>query len=151
MYNETSKDLVEKINRLFEEDIKVIFCVGEDYERKERGMTKEFVTTEIKEVFDKLDQDKLDNIIIAYEPIWAISNGITPSRTPLNEEIEEVTEVIKKLVYNTYNKELKVLYGGSVNSKNVDELNTISVVDGYLIGGASVKKDEFNYIMERCK
>ena len=145
MFNETSPMLVNKIERLFEESLKVILCVGESLEIREAGNTKEFVGNQLVEVFDNIDKSKINDIIIAYEPIWAIGTGLTPT----NEEIEEVTNYIKNLLREKYNADLKVLYGGSVSAKNVDELNKIDVVDGYLIGGASTKVDEFNYIMER--
>ena len=89
----------------------------------------------------------MEKIIIAYEPIWSIGTG----KIPTNEDIEDVVSYIKDLVQDKYGKRVAVLYGGSVNMKNVDTLNTIDVVDGYLIGGASTKPEEFKYIMEKCE
>ena len=145
MFNEDSPNLINKITRLFEENLKVIFCIGERLELRENGTTKDFVGKQIMDVFDNIDRTKLDDIIIAYEPIWAIGTGLTPT----NEEIIDVITYIKDLVKDKYNKDLKVLYGGSVSQKNIDELNQIEIVDGYLIGGASTKVEDFNYIMER--
>ena len=144
---ENSENLYNKAARLFEEDIKPIFCIGEHIEEKENGTTKDIIGKEILEVFDRLTKEQIEKIIIAYEPIWAIGTGLTPT-VP---EIEETTIYIKDLVKEKYNVDIKVLYGGSVNAKNVDELNTIDVVDGYLIGGASTKPDEFNYIIASNK
>ena len=87
---------------------------------------------------------------MAYEPVWAISTGAGPSETPTNEEISDVICYIKDLVSDKYEVEIKVLYGGSVNKDNIDHLNEIGIVDGYLIGGSSTKADEFLYIMEKC-
>ena len=137
--------IVNKINRLFEQDIKVILCVGESLETRKQGSEKDFVAKQLLEIFDNIDKERINDIIIAYEPIWAIGTGLTPT----NDEIDEITKYIKDLISDKYNAELKVLYGGSVSMKNVDELNKIEVVDGYLIGGASTKVEEFNYIMER--
>ena len=145
MFNETSPMIVNKINRLFEQDIKVILCVGESLETRQQGSEKDFVAKQLLEIFDIIDRERINDIIIAYEPIWAIGKGLTPT----NDEIDEITKYIKDLINDKYNDELKVLYGGSVSMKNVDELNKIEVVDGYLIGGASTKVEEFNYIMER--
>ena len=145
MFNEKSENIVNKITRLFEEGLIVIFCVGENLETREQGITKDFVGKQILEVFDNIDRTKLDDVIIAYEPIWAIGTGLTST----NEEIADVISYIKDLVKDKYAKDIRVLYGGSVSQKNIDELNTIDIVDGYLIGGASTKPDEFNYIMER--
>lgn len=144
-FGEKSENIVNKITRLFEEGIKVIFCIGENLELRESGTTKDFVGKQVLEVFDNIDRTKLEEVTIAYEPIWAIGTGLTPT----NEEIIDVITYIKDLVKDKYDKEIKVLYGGSVSKKNIDELNTIDIVDGYLIGGASTKPEEFNYIMER--
>lgn len=147
---EDSEMLVNKIKMLSQNNINTIFCVGESREEKNNGTTKDYVGKEILEVFDCLTKDEIEKIIIAYEPIWAISTGNLPSATPTNEEISDVVCYIKDFVKDKYEVELKVLYGGSVNQKNIDTLNEIDIVDGYLIGGASVKKEEFSYIMERC-
>lgn len=148
-FKETSEELITKINKLNEVNITPIFCVGENRDEKDSGITKDVVGRELIEVFDHLDKEVIGKIIIAYEPVWAISDGINPARIPTNDEIMDVTNYIKDLVSDKYDATVKVLYGGSVNKKNVDELNTIEVCDGYLIGGASVKPEEFNYIMER--
>ena len=145
--HETSEMFYNKITKLFENDIIPIFCVGEKLEEKENNITKDVVGRQVMEVFDKLDPKNMEKVIIAYEPVWSIGTG----KVPVNEEIEDVTNYIKDLVQDKYNKRVAVLYGGSVNMKNVDTLNTIDVVDGYLIGGASVKPDEFLYIMEKCE
>ncbi len=148
-FKESREDLIEKIKKLDEVGIIPVFCVGENRAEKDEDITKDVVGREILQVFDYLERETIQKIIIAYEPIWAISDGKNPARIPTNVEIADVTAYIKDLVSEKYNVEVKVLYGGSVNSKNVDELNTISICDGYLIGGASVKPEEFNYIMER--
>ena len=145
--HETSEMLVNKINNLFDNDISPIMCIGETKEEKERNVTKDVVGRQIMEVFDALDVTQLEKIVIAYEPIWSIGTGLVPT----NEEIEDVTGYIKDLVLDKYDKRLAVLYGGSVNRNNIDELNQIDIVDGYLIGGASTKSDEFLYIMSKCE
>lgn len=146
-YHENSEFIFGKISRLLENDITPIFCIGEHLEEKERNITKDVVGKQIMEVYDKLDKEKMEKIIIAYEPIWSIGTG----KIPTNQDIEDVTNYIKDLVLDKYGKRTTVLYGGSVNMKNVDTLNQIEVVDGYLIGGASTKPDEFLYIMRKCE
>ena len=138
---------VQKINNLKEFNIIPIFCVGENLEQKEAGKTKDVVGRQVLEVFDQLDTDIMEKIIIAYEPIWSIGTG----KIPNNDDIEDVTNYIKDLIQDKYNKRVAVLYGGSVNKSNIDTLNTIDVVDGYLIGGASTKPEEFVYIMNKCE
>lgn len=142
---ENSEILYNKIINLLSFDIKPIFCIGEVLEEKESGITKDVIGKQILEVFDRLDVNQLEKVIIAYEPVWAIGTGLTPTV----EEIEDTTCYIKDLVSDKYNKSITVLYGGSVSSKNVDELNNVSIVDGYLIGGASTKSTEFNFIIEK--
>ncbi len=145
--HETGDMLYNKIVKLLENDIIPIFCVGEHLEEKERNITKDIVGKQIMEVFDKLDTTNMEKIIIAYEPIWSIGTG----KIPTNEEIIDVTNYIKDLIQDKYEKRNIVLYGGSVNKDNIDILNTIDVVDGYLIGGASTKPAEFMYIMSKCE
>ncbi len=145
--HETSDLFVLKINKLIENNIIPIFCVGENLDEKERNATKDVVGRQILEVFDNLDVNVMEKIIIAYEPIWSIGTG----KIPTNPEIEDVTNYIKDLIQDKFGKRVAVLYGGSVNMKNVDTLNEIDVVDGYLIGGASTKPEEFKYIMSKCE
>ena len=145
--NETSEMFYDKINNLLKYDIRPIFCVGESLEQREKHIEKDIVGKQIMEVFDRLDKESIEKIIIAYEPVWAIGTG----KVPTNEEIDEMTSYIKDLVQDKYENRIVVLYGGSVNQNNIDELNNIEVVDGYLIGGASTKADEFMYIMSKCE
>ena len=141
--NEDSNIILEKIKRLLENDIIPVLCIGESFEEKENDITKDVVGKEIIEVFSGLDKTQIQKIIIAYEPIWSIGSGLIPKA----EEIEEMLSYIKDFVMEKYDSSVKVLYGGSVNKDNIQMLDEISVIDGYLIGGASAKADEFLYIM----
>lgn len=143
--HESSDMFYNKIKRLFENHIKPIFCVGEHLEDREHGITKDVVGKQLLEVLEKLETEDIQNIVVAYEPVWAIGTGLVPT----NEEIEDITNYIKDLINDKFNARILVLYGGSVNKKNVDQLNEISVLDGYLIGGASTKPEEFLYIMSQ--
>lgn len=144
---ETSEMFVDKINNLLKYDIRPIFCIGENLDQRESNITKDVVGKQIIEVFDKLSKEDIEKIIVAYEPVWAIGTG----KVPTNSDIEDMTNYIKDLIQDKYGSRVLVLYGGSVNQKNIDELNTIEAVDGYLIGGASTKADEFLYIMSKCE
>lgn len=145
--HETSEMFVDKINNLLNYDIRPIFCIGENLDQRKSNITKDVVGKQIMEVFDKLSKENIEKIVVAYEPVWAIGTGIVPT----NEEIEDMTSYIKDLIQDKYSSRVLVLYGGSVNQKNIDELNLIEPVDGYLIGGASTKADEFLYIMSKCE
>lgn len=143
--HEDSVMFYNKIKELLANDIKPIFCIGEHLQEKEQGNTKDVIGKQILEVFEKIDKSDIEKIIIAYEPVWAIGTGLTPT----NEEIIDTTNYIKDLVNDKFEVSPLVLYGGSVNKKNVDTLNEINVIDGYLIGGASTKPEEFLYIMSQ--
>lgn len=145
--NETSDMFVSKINNLVNFDIRPIFCIGENLEQREANIEKDVVGKQIMEVFDNLDSSIIEKIIVAYEPVWAIGTG----KVPTNEEIDDIICYIKDLIQDKYGARLLVLYGGSVNAKNIDELNLVESVDGYLIGGASTKPEEFIYIMNKCE
>ena len=143
-HNETNESLKIKISKLLDNNITPVFCIGENLEEYESNITLNVIYNQISSVYEGLNN--LDRIIIAYEPIWAIGTG----KTPTNEEISETVNNIKNYIESKYQIKSTVLYGGSVSPKNIDELNLIDVVDGYLIGGSSAKIDELKYIIEKC-
>lgn len=149
--SETDIDTNIKIKNLLAEQLIPILCVGESREERENGLCLEVISREINTAFKDLSSDQAGQIIVAYEPVWAISDGINPASIPTNEEIKEIVLQIKDYVMNNNQVEVKVLYGGSVNDKNIDELNLIIELDGYLIGGASKNAKEFNYIINSTK
>lgn len=138
--NELNIDFINKINNAIENDIKVIYCIGESLKEKEEGNTYIVLEKEISEVLNNVE---LKNIIIAYEPVWAIGSG----KVPTNEEIKENIEFINKIIKEKYDTKLKVLYGGSVNKDNISELNKIKNIDGFLVGGASTNIDSLESIL----
>ncbi len=136
-----------KLIKLLEEGINPILCIGESKEERENNIYLEKLENEIDEAFASIAKDYISKIIIAYEPIWSIGTGLIPK----NSEIEEVIRKIKNYVNEKYFVEMKVLYGGSVNNKNIDNLETIPNIDGYLVGGCSLKIKEFNELIEKVK
>ncbi len=137
----------EKIKRLLEQEINPILCLGESLEQRNKHEYLDQIKMEIDEAFKDIDKDKLSNTIIAYEPIWAIGTGKIPS----NNEIEEVIQFIKKYVLETYGYQSKVLYGGSINNDNINILEEINDLDGYLVGGCSLSFESFNELIERVR
>ena len=115
-----------KINSSIKSGLNVIFCIGETFKQKKKNLTKKVLTNQINKGLKNIRNKK--NILIAYEPVWAIGSGLIPKESELYETIE----YIKKKV-----KGSKVLYGGSVSPKNINNLKNIDNVDGFLIGGAS--------------
>lgn len=129
--------LLEKVKNAINEDIIPIYCIGETNDEYNNNLTLNVLKKEIDYIFS-VGVD-LTNLIIAYEPIWAIGTGLMPS----NDEISKVVYYIKDYIYNKYNISIKVLYGGSVNNKNINKLEEIENIDGYLVGGCSIKSDDF--------
>lgn len=146
LFGETIEDTNIKIKKLLDNKIIPILCIGESKEEKENGQTKEVILKELLGAFKNVDNNLIEKVIIAYEPIWSIGTGIIPT----NEEIENISKYIRDFIRENYNSYCILLYGGSVNLKNIDELNKIEVVDGYLIGGASTKVDDFIEIIKKC-
>lgn len=147
MFNETIEDTNLKVMKLLENGMVPILCVGETKEERDNLKTRDIVLNEIEGALNGLDKELIEKIIVAYEPIWSIGTGVVPS----NSEIEEITKSIKEFLQEKYNSSNKVLYGGSVSCNNVEELNLISEVDGYLIGGASTKANELIEIIKKCE
>lgn len=135
----------DKLKMLLEEKIFPILCIGETKEEKEQNETIKILKNEIDSAFKKIDNRLLDNVIIAYEPIWSIGTGIIPT----NLDIEKTITEIKNYVKSNYLIDIKVLYGGSVNNDCIDYLESISNIDGYLVGGCSIKKEEFLKLIKK--
>ena len=138
-FYETNSSVNSKIANLIEQNIIPVICVGETLEQKDNNLTEEILSTQIKNGIPNSANYK--NAIIAYEPVWAIGTGLTPSL----DEINKVHDLIKNFDQKFIN--FKVLYGGSVKSANSKEITELSHVDGCLIGGASLKVEEFNKII----
>lgn len=146
MLNETIYDTNIKIKKLLENRMVPILCVGETKEERDSNKTKDIISEELKGAFIDLTGSSVKKVIIAYEPIWAIGTGVIPT----NGEIIETVNYIREFLANNYTSSSIILYGGSVSSKNVSDLNKIDVIDGYLIGGASTRADEFLDIIDKC-
>ena len=135
---ETNKLINLKIKNTLKSGLKVIFCIGETLQEKRKKITKQVLTKQIKLGLNKIKNKK--NVIIAYEPVWSIGTGLIPKSSELFKTINFIKKKIKKN---------KVLYGGSVNPKNIHELKSISNIDGYLIGGASQNSKKFIDIIKK--
>lgn len=136
---ETNKDINEKIKRLLEEEITPILCIGETKEQKDSKRTKSVLLSELNECLSGINNN---DIIIAYEPIWAIGTGITPTK----DEVEDVFKEIKKVYLKN-----KLIYGGSLNQENIVEFKTSDLIDGYLLGGLSLKPQELKDFISKIE
>ena len=134
---ETDDNIKQKFDQLTQESIQPILCIGEPIEIKETSKTTDYLLDQL----ELLSSDH-ENIIIAYEPIWAIGTGLTPDM----EDIQLAVDCIR----GKFNKSIKVLYGGSVNSLNAANISAKTDIDGLLVGGASLNPKEFAKIAQLC-
>lgn len=136
---ESLQAISNKINNLYIENIIPILCIGETLEERKNNQVEEVLEEEIITATEKLTEEQKEKLIVAYEPIWSIGTGLIPT----NEEISETLKFIKNILPNT-----KVLYGGSANEKNIEILKECSEIDGYLLGGLSLKPTDLQKFIE---
>lgn len=150
-YKETPEILKEKVLLALKNGLKVIFCIGETLEERESNKQNEVVKAELEGSVFNLSADEFKNIIIAYEPIWAIGTG----KTATAEQAEEIHAFIRSIVAEKYGNEVAqdttILYGGSCKASNAPELFAKENIDGGLIGGASLKCADFKGIIDAWK
>jgi len=142
-FKETNEQLVLKITEAFKSNLQVIFCFGELLEERKSGKHFETVKQQIENVLNKFSEKDLDKIYLAYEPVWAIGTGETATPQQAQEMHAYIRKVIGTLFSAKAAETIPVLYGGSCNAQNAAELFSCADVDGGLIGGASLKADDF--------
>ena len=147
-YNETPEILKEKVQLALANGLKVLFCIGETLEEREANKQNEVVKAELAGSVFNLSAEEWKNIVIAYEPIWAIGTG----KTATAEQAEEIHAYIRSCVAEVYGQEVAddttILYGGSCKASNAPELFAKPDIDGGLIGGASLKAADFKGIID---
>lgn len=147
-YGETDEILVKKVSQALENNLEIIFCVGEVLAEREAEKHFEVVKSQLVNGLFNLTAEQFSHIVIAYEPVWAIGTG----KTATPAQAQEMHAFIRNVIAEKYGKQVAddttILYGGSCNAKNADELFTNPDVDGGLIGGASLKADDFLAIIQ---
>lgn len=142
-YGETSQKLVKKVALALEQGISPIFCVGEKLEQREAGEHFNVVKAQIEEVLFTLTAEQMKQVIVAYEPVWAIGTG----KTATAQQAQEIHNFIRKTIAAKFGEQIAdettILYGGSCKASNAKELFACPDIDGGLIGGASLKSEEF--------
>lgn len=146
-FAETDETVNKKIKVAFKNDLKPIVCVGESLEQKENGKTQEIITTQTRLSLEGLTNNQVENLIIAYEPIWAIGTGKTATAEDANNSIKSIRQEIEKIYGQQTASSIIIQYGGSVKSSNAKELFSMSDIDGALVGGASLDASEFAKII----
>lgn len=145
-FAESDKIVNSKIKSLLEYDIDPIVCIGESLSQREKGITKDVIQQQLSGTFKDIDLNS--NIIIAYEPIWAIGTGKTASSKQAQEIHKFIRNWIKKEYSNKVAEEVHILYGGSMKPHNIEELIKQPDIDGGLIGGASLVTEKFNKMID---
>ena len=147
-FGETDVTVNKRLTSALEEGLKVILCVGETLEQREQGITAELVAMQTKIALLGVAKENAKNVIIAYEPVWAIGTG----KTATSDQAQEVCKIIRNVIADIYDADtaegMTIQYGGSMNAKNADELLSKVDVDGGLIGGASLKAEDFSIIVK---
>lgn len=142
-FGETNETVNKKVRSALKHDIIPIVCVGETLEEKESSLDKKVVEEQILKAFDGIEGNDIENIVIAYEPIWAIGTGKTASSEDANNMISYIREIIQEKYGVEISEEVRIQYGGSVKADNITEIMNQSDIDGALVGGASLKSDSF--------
>ncbi len=142
-YNETDVTVNKKVKAALEAGLRPIVCVGESLEQRDMGVTLEFITYQVKCALAGVGADKMRHVVFAYEPIWAIGTGRTATAEQAAEVCETIRTVIRKLYGARVARTVTIQYGGSMNPKNAAELLSQPDIDGGLIGGASLKPEQF--------
>ena len=139
---ETSKGLNAKARSALGQNLKVIYCVGETLTEREAGQTLSLIEDQLHQGLNDMSAANVDNLIIAYEPVWAIGTGKTATPAQAQEVHAHIRQVLTSK-FPSFGSELRILYGGSVKPDNVEELLGQKDIDGGLVGGASLKARDF--------
>ena len=147
-FNENDSILSKKAKMAIDNSLNIIFCIGEELSEREKGNHFELIKNQIINGLFGLDKDQIKNVVVAYEPVWAIGTG----KTAENYQIQEMHEFIRKLFNDKYgsdiSQQIRIIYGGSVKPNNAEEIFSLNDVDGGLIGGASLNFSDFNTIVQ---
>lgn len=146
-FYEVDKTVNNKIKAALLHNLMPIVCVGESLEIREKGETKSFVVSQIKEGLANITSSEALKIVIAYEPIWAIGTGKNDSPQSANDTILEIRNALTDLWGYEVSQKIRILYGGSVKPENIDGFMREKEIDGALVGGASLKVDSFTRII----
>lgn len=147
-FGETDQTVNARVKAALSRGLKVILCVGETLQEREAGVTAEVVTRQTKAAFEGIDNAELDNIVIAYEPVWAIGTGKTATSQDANDTIKIIRDCMAELYCpKCAENRVRIQYGGSMNAKNAKELMAMPEIDGGLIGGASLKAEDFSKVV----
>lgn len=142
-FGETNETVAQRVRAALDAGVSPIVCVGEQLSEREQGITKELCALQVKIALSKVASEEMSKVILAYEPVWAIGTGKTATAQQANEVCGWLRDTLEELYGKDIAEQTAILYGGSMNTKNAQELLAQPHVDGGLIGGASLKTDDF--------
>lgn len=143
MFNETDETVNKKVHAAFAHNLIPIVCVGESLENRENGTTNEVVEGQTVAALNGLTAEQVKQVVLAYEPIWAIGTGRTATAEQANETIGYIRQVVERVYGKEVADAIRIQYGGSVNPSNIKELMSQEHIDGALVGGASLDPQSF--------
>ena len=147
-FNESDETVNKKLKAAFENGLKPIVCVGETLQQREEGNAEYIITNQTELALQGLTNEQVENTIIAYEPIWAIGTGKTATSEDANNSIKSIRNKITQIYGKEVAEQVIIQYGGSVKPSNAKELFETSDIDGALVGGASLKVEDFEKIVQ---
>lgn len=150
-FNESDQFINSKVKKVLASGLKPIICVGEKLEEREKNITSDIITKQIKGCLEGLSESDMRKCVIAYEPVWAIGTGKTASNDQAQEVHKLIRDLLTKLFSESLSQEIRIQYGGSVKPDNVDGLMSEKDIDGALVGGAALKADSFGAIVKYKK
>lgn len=151
LFHETDEDVNKKAHAVFNHGMTPIICVGETDEERENGKANEIVSNQVEKALEGLSEEQLKEVVIAYEPIWAIGTGKSATSDDANEMCAHVRKTVAKVASQDVADATRIQYGGSVKPNNVKEYMAQSDIDGALVGGASLKVEDFVQLLEGAK
>lgn len=148
IFKEDDELINRKVQKALAEDLKPILCVGETLEQRKAGQTEDVVVSQTTKGLAGVTAEQLDRVVIAYEPIWAIGTGETSDGNDANEVIASIRRTLGELYTTELSERVRIQYGGSVKPANIKEFMEQAEIDGALVGGASLKAEDFVGIIE---
>lgn len=146
-FGETDETVNMRARAAIAAGITPIICVGESLEQRENGVTDAVVTVQTVAALKDMEPEQVAALVIAYEPIWAIGTGKTATKEDANATIKVIRDAVKGVFGQSVSERVRIQYGGSMNPKNVSELMGMDEIDGGLIGGASLKAEDFSKVV----
>ncbi len=150
-FGETDETVLMRTKAALDAGLKPIVCIGETLDERNSGNTEKVLRRQIEQGFKGITPEQLGNIIVAYEPVWAIGTGVTATDDQANDAIKFVREVFAEMFCDSCAEKLYIQYGGSMNEKNAAGLLSMSEIDGGLIGGASLAAEKFAAVVNAVK